>query len=77
MIKEFDRIILTENLPDKKLMKGDIGTVVMIYERGKGYEVEFITLNGKTVAVVTLLANQVRQIRNNEISHVRELTDAA
>ncbi len=75
MIKEFDRIIITENLPEKKLMKGDIGTVVMVYENGKGYEVEFITLNGRTVAVVTLLAHQVRQIRNNEISSVRELSE--
>jgi hypothetical protein len=33
--------------------------------------VEFMTLAGKTIAVVTLLANQVRQIAKDEIAHVR------
>ena len=75
MIKEFERIILNENIPEKHLIKGDIGSVVMIYENGKAYEVEFITLTGKTVAVVTLDSHQIRQIRKNEISHVREFEE--
>jgi len=75
MIKEFERIILNENIPEKHLIKGDIGSVVMIYENGKAYEVEFITITGKTVAVVTLDSHQIRQIRKNEISHVREFEE--
>ncbi len=75
MINEFERVILTENIPGKNLIKGDIGTVVMIYENGKAFEVEFITLDGNTIAVQTLEANQIRQIRKNEINHVRELDE--
>jgi hypothetical protein len=32
---------------------------VLVHKEGKGYEVEFTTLAGETVAVVTLTANQV------------------
>ena len=37
------------------------------------YEVEFITLKGQTVAVATVLANQLRPVGQRDITHVREL----
>ena len=40
------------------------------------YTVEFLTLSGETVAVVTVAAEQIRPIRTNEIAHVRELAAA-
>ncbi|MEI6064854.1 MAG: DUF4926 domain-containing protein, partial [Pseudanabaena sp. ELA748] len=43
---------------------GDIGTVVFVYKQQKGYEVEFMTLTGETVAVVSVLPSQVRTIRD-------------
>jgi hypothetical protein len=55
------------------LEKGDIGNIVMVYNNGEGYEVEFITFDGKTVAVETLLAFQIRKVLHKEIPHVREL----
>ncbi len=63
MIKETDRIILTRDIPEMSLKKGDIGTIVLIHENGKGFEVEFITLDGDTVSVVTLNSEDVREIR--------------
>ncbi len=33
--------------------------VVHIYQGGAGYEVEFMTLTGETVAVVTLMASHI------------------
>lgn len=71
MIQELDSVVLTENLPEHGLVKGDIGTVVMVHRGGEGYEVEFVTLNGKTMAVATLLASQVRPIASGEIAHAR------
>ena len=53
------------------LEQGDIGTVVLIHQGGKGYEVEFVTLDGETVAVVSLFAAQVRPIGSREIAHAR------
>lgn len=73
MIKEFERVILQIDLPEYGLLAGDIGTVVMIHDDGAGFEVEFITLGGDTVAVPTLLASQVRSIKQREIAHVREI----
>ena len=71
MIKELDQIVLADDLPDEGLQKGDVGTVVLVHEGGKGYEVEFMTLDGETVAVVTLLAKQVRSIAPREIANAR------
>lgn len=71
MIQELDSIVLTEDVPDLKLVKGDIGTVVLIHDSGKGYEVEFMTLNGDTVAVTTLFPQQIRPIRETEIANAR------
>ena len=71
MMKELDQIVLKENLPEIGLQAGDIGTVVLIHQKGKGYEVEFVALDGETIAVVSLFANQVRSIREREIANVR------
>ena len=71
MIKELDQIVLATDLSQEGLQKGDVGTVVLVHEGGKGYEVEFMTLDGETVAVVTLLAEQVRSIGPREIANAR------
>ena len=76
MIEEFASVVLTTNLPGRGLQLGDIGTVVMVHQEDKGYTVEFMTLSGDTVAVVTVDAAEVRPIRTNEIAHVRELIAA-
>ncbi|MCC7164927.1 MAG: DUF4926 domain-containing protein [Anaerolineae bacterium] len=71
MIHELDRIVLTTDLPDHALKAGDIGTVVLVHRDHKGYEVEFVTLDGETVAVVSLYPSQVRPIGHHEIAHAR------
>ena len=74
MIKELDSVVLTTDLPEHGLACDDIGTVVLVHDDGKGCTVEFMTLAGRTVAVVTLLANQIRQIASDEIAHARHVT---
>ena len=76
MIKEHESVVLTEDLPVEGLKAGDIGTVVHIHRKGEGYEVEFMTLAGETIAVASLLANQVRTVTRQDIAHVRELQPA-
>lgn len=71
MITELDKVILTTDIPDYGLKAGDIGTVVLLHQGGKGYEVEFVTLSGETVVVVSLFAEQVRSISSREIAHAR------
>ena len=76
MIKEHDCVVLTANVPEEGLEAGDVGTVVHIHKGGEGYEVEFMTLTGETVAVVTLLGGQVRPLNRRDLAHTRELAAA-
>jgi hypothetical protein len=73
MTRERDRVILTTDLPEHGLKTGDVGTIVLDHE-GKGYEVEFMTLDGETLAVVSLFPNQLRSIGRREIAHARPVT---
>ena len=73
MNKEHERVVLTVPVPAEGLEAGDVGTVVHLYGDGLACEVEFTTLDGKTAAVVTLEANQVRPVGRREITHAREL----
>ena len=54
MINQLDPVVLTESLPEHALEPGDVGWVVMLHDGGAGYEVEFVTLAGETVSVVTV-----------------------
>ena len=76
MIHEHDRVVLTTPVSAEGLEAGDVGTVVHIYRDGQAYEVEFVTLDGRTAAVVTLEADHVRPVNKREITHARELTVA-
>jgi hypothetical protein len=62
MLKELDPLVLTKPLPQRGLQAGDVGWVVMVHDEGAGYEVEFVTLGGETVSVVTVPAEGVRPI---------------
>lgn len=76
MIRDHDSVILATDVPEHGLQQGDIGTVVLIHRGGAGYEVEFMTLDGETVAVISLPADQVRPITPKEIAHARTLQTA-
>lgn len=76
MIKELDTVVLTRDLPEYGLKKGDIGAVIHSYEDSKAFEVEFITGQGNTIAVLTLEAENVRLMQGKEILHVRKLQAA-
>ena len=72
-IKEHDRIVLTTDLAGEKLATGDVGTVVHVHREGKAFEVEFVSLDGETVALVTLERAQVRPVEHREITHARRV----
>jgi hypothetical protein len=73
MIKELELVVLTEPVPAVSLESRDLGTVVHAYRDGGAFEVEFTTLEGKTAAVVTVEATQVRPDREGETTHAWEL----
>ena len=76
MIKDLELVALTRSLPPYGLERGDIGTVVMAYDGGRGYSVEFMTLTGETLAIATVDAADVRPLRSREIANARAVASA-
>ena len=77
MIQELDTVVLNRDIPAHGLRKGDVGAVVHSYVDHKAFEVEFVTAEGKTVAVLTLTERDIRPMRPSEILHARELAPPA
>lgn len=73
MVRELDTVVLTKDLETYNLRRGDVGAVVHCYADAKAFEVEFVTGEGKTIAVVTLSEADIRPMRHEEILHVRAL----
>ncbi len=73
MVKERERVVLTADFPEYRLKAGDVGTVVHVYGAGEAYEVEFFTLDGQTLDVITVEAEQVRSVAPMEVMHARHV----
>lgn len=76
MIQEHASVVLLESLPDSGLEVGDVGVVVYVHRGGEAYEVEFLTLEGETVGIETLSADQIRAASRRDMPHVRDLLAA-
>ena len=72
-MRELEMVVLRRDRPEAKLEAGDVGTVVLAHAGGAGFEVEFATLAGETIAVVTVPAEDLRAIAPDEIAHVRRV----
>jgi len=70
MYRVLDTIVLDRDLPDHGLRKGDLGAVVEVYEPD-GLEVEFVTASGRTASVLTLNAQDVRAVADDDLISVR------
>lgn len=67
---ELDTVVLTRDLPDAGLRRGDLGAVVLVYG-DEAVEVEFVTASGRTQALLTLPVNDVRPVRDDDLLAVR------
>ena len=76
MVRELDTIVLTREVKEHGLEQGDVGAVVHCYPGGKAFEVEFVTGEGRTAALLTLSHADIRPMRDGEILHARELSGA-
>ena len=68
--QRFDIVVLEKDLPASGLKRGDLGTVVEIYEPD-GVEVEFVTASGRTEALVTLNVADIRAVGDDDLVSVR------
>ncbi len=62
-IKELDVVALLTALPEEKLSKGTIGTIVNVYTNNF-YEVEFANTKGEAYAILTLSAENLLLLKH-------------
>lgn len=69
-IQPLDVVVLTRDLPEHGLQRGDLGTVVEQYGPD-GMGVEFVAASGRTQALVTLRPGDVRPVADDDLVTVR------
>jgi len=74
--KELQTVVLNRDLPEHGLRRGDLGSVVLVYEPD-GLEVEFVSASGRTEALVTLRDTDVRAVADGDLISVRQLDRSA
>jgi hypothetical protein len=76
MYKLLDTVVLDRDLPEHGLRRGDLGAVVDVHEPD-GLEVEFVLASGRTQALLTLNARDVRAVGDGDLIAVRDLKRSA
>ena len=69
-VKELEVVVLARDITEHGLLKGDVGTVVMVYPRG-GVEVEFVRPTGQTQALLTLTTRDIRKVDESDVFSIR------
>lgn len=62
-MKLLDTVALIEDIPELKIYRGQVGTIVEEYEPDV-FEVEFSDVKGRTYALETLQASQLMLLRH-------------
>ena len=77
MFKEHKQIVLTADVlgdEGEELKPGDVGTIVHVHPDKEAFVVEFMSLDGGTVALATVLLSQVRPVMGADLTHARTVT---
>ena len=75
MFNLLDTVALTHDISDAGLRLGDLGAIVEILDP-KVFEVEFVAASGRTQALLTLCADDIRHIGDHDLIAVRSLEQA-
>ena len=65
-----DVVVLNTDLPAQGLKRGDLGAVVDVYSPD-AIDVEFVTASGRTQALITLRASDIREVGDDDVVAVR------
>jgi hypothetical protein len=76
MFKLLDTVVLNRDIAELGLCRGDLGAIVELHSPG-AFEVEFVAASGRTQALITLLADDVRHVDDFDLIAVRPLERAA
>ena len=74
MFKLLDTVALTHDIPAAGLRRGDLGAIVEVLA-SSALEVEFVAASGRTQALLTLGATDVRQVGDQDLIAVRSLAE--
>ena len=69
--REHSQVVLATAVPALGLEPGDVGVVVHVLAGGAAYEVEFMTLDGRTIGIETLQPGQLRAVSASAVPHER------
>lgn len=72
----FEEIVLSKDIPEKKLKKGDVATIVdhhPVLNGEDGYSIEVFNVLGNTLAVITIPESTIEALNENEVFSVRPL----
>jgi Domain of unknown function (DUF4926) len=72
MYQQLETVVLTRDIPEAGLRHGDLGAVVHVHGPD-ALEVEFVAASGRTQAVLTLRARDVRAVGDQDVIAVRSL----
>jgi hypothetical protein len=67
---DLDTVVLLRDIPEAGLRGGGLGAVVKVYSPDS-LEVEFVTASGRTQALLTLRAQDVRSVHDDDLLAVR------
>ena len=65
MFKEHDQIVLTADVrgdEGEELKPGDVGAIIHVHRDKAAFVVEFLSLDGATVPIATVLPSQARSV---------------
>ena len=74
--KLFSEAVLLRDFPEKRLRKGDVGTIVDYHSSNThrdGYTLEIFSVLGDTIAVITLSESEIETLKENEVYSVRSI----
>lgn len=74
--RELDTVVLARDLPEHGLKAGDLGAVVL-FSPPNTVEVEFVRASGRTQALVTLSADALRPVRDEDLIAVRTVNPSS
>ena len=75
IFKDHDTVVLVRDLPDSGLRAGDLGAIVQVHSP-EAFEVEFVKAAGGTQALLTLGADDLRAVRDDDLLAVRSAEPA-
>ena len=76
MFKEHEQIVLTADVSGdegEELKPGDVGSIVHVDPSAAALVVEFMSLDGGTVAIATVLPSQARPVTGADLTHARTI----